>query len=161
MESISISFCVLGETANTEHTVESAGLFVAVDGAEFGQSNGQIAVASRCGTVHLDVVRTIHGFQQEAFVLMFPAAEGGVLFFAAAVDWEVRGVKPEQFGGFEKFAFRLAGRCLQFGIERVEPTDPVIDELSGGVTENGGELRIAVVGEVAAGFVHFDAADVW
>jgi hypothetical protein len=37
----------------------------------------------------------------------------------------------------------------------------MIDELSGGVTENGGELRIAVIGEVAAGFVHLDAADVW
>ena len=55
---------VLGEAADAGQAGELAGLLVAVDGAELGQPDGQVAIAARLGGVDLDVVRAVHRLEQ-------------------------------------------------------------------------------------------------
>ena len=62
---------VLGEAAHAGHAAEFAGLFPAVNGAEFVEAHGEVAVGAGLGGVDFDVVGAIHGFEQEA-------AEGAV-----------------------------------------------------------------------------------
>ncbi len=66
---------VLREAADAEHAVEFARLLVAVNGAELGQTDRQVAVAPRLGLVHLDVVRAVHGLEQVPLLPVLPAAE--------------------------------------------------------------------------------------
>ena len=57
---------VLGEAAHAGHAVEFAGLLEAIDGAELGQANRQIAVAALLGLVDLDVMRAVHRLEQDS-----------------------------------------------------------------------------------------------
>src|SRR6202035_2243346 len=54
---------VLGEATHAKKTVKDAAAFVAVDGAEFGETHGKIAVAVELGFVNQDVARTVHGLE--------------------------------------------------------------------------------------------------
>ncbi len=64
-------------------------------------------------------------------------------------------VGPHHLGRRDQF-------FLLFGGKRAggQLADPEVDQLPGIVTEQRGELGVAVIGEVAAGLVHLDAADV-
>ena len=55
---------VLGEAADAGHAGQLARLLVAVDRAELGQADRQVAVAARLGGVDLDVVRAVHRLEQ-------------------------------------------------------------------------------------------------
>src|SRR6516165_2423217 len=54
---------VLRETADAEEAVENATPLVAVDGAEFSEADGQIAIAAELGPVNEDVAGAIHRLQ--------------------------------------------------------------------------------------------------
>ena len=51
---------VLREPAHTQQPVQHAGALVAVDGAQLGHTDGQVAVAAEGVLVHLDVERAVH-----------------------------------------------------------------------------------------------------
>ena len=67
---------VLGEAPHTRHAVQLAGLLEAIDGAELGQTNRQIAVTALIGLVNLNVVRTVHRFEKIAFLVLEPGEQG-------------------------------------------------------------------------------------
>jgi hypothetical protein len=54
---------VLGEAADSQQAVKHAAALVAVDGAEFGEAYGKIAVAAQLGFIDEDVARAVHGLQ--------------------------------------------------------------------------------------------------
>ena len=58
---------VLGEAANAGHATEFAGLFPAVNRAEFREAHGQVAVGVMIAREDLDVVRAVHRLEQVAF----------------------------------------------------------------------------------------------
>ncbi len=60
---------VLGEGPHANHAAQLAALLVAIDRAELGESQRQVAIAARDGLVDVDVVRAVHGSQQETFLL--------------------------------------------------------------------------------------------
>ena len=78
---------VLGEAADASHAAELAGLFVAIDLAEFGEAHGEFPIAAGFGGVNLDVVRAIHRLEQ--ILLVVGDFDGGVL--AVLVKREVPG----------------------------------------------------------------------
>ena len=57
---------VLGEAAHPGHAAELAGFLPAVDGAELGEADRQVAVAVVVAGVDLDVVRAVHRLEHEA-----------------------------------------------------------------------------------------------
>src|SRR5712692_4040235 len=66
---------VLGEAADAEQTVEHAAALVAIDGAEFGEAHGQIAVAVELRFVNQDVAGTVHGLELVVGLFDFHWAE--------------------------------------------------------------------------------------
>ena len=67
---------ILREAAHAGHAVQFAGLLVAIDGAELGQADGQIAIAARLRLVNVDVMRAVHRLEQKTFLLHQPFQEG-------------------------------------------------------------------------------------
>ena len=67
---------VLSETADTGQAIQLASLLIAVDGAEFRQAHGQIAVAARFRLINLNVMRAIHRLEQVAFLIAQPGEQG-------------------------------------------------------------------------------------
>src|SRR5580704_4468965 len=51
---------VLGETAHAQEAVEHTAAFVAIHGAEFGETHGQIAITAQPRLINEDVARAIH-----------------------------------------------------------------------------------------------------
>ena len=124
---------VLGEAADACEAGEFAGLFVAVDGAEFGEAEGEVAVAAGLGCEDLGVVGAVHGFEEvffgdTAFFDVGDALGGVALPVVAFVD--VGGGEERFLGGV------VDGASFEGG-----------DECHGGVVEHaqGGELGVAVV----------------
>lgn len=146
---------VLGQSADAEHAVEFARLFVAIDGSELGQPDREVAVAARLRLVDLDVVRAVHGLEQVAFLLLLPGPQCGDFLFGRASARILGDVDRQDAGGLEEFRFVLGGQgsFLEFA-------DPEVDELAAVVAVERGELRIAVVREMAAGFVDLHPPDV-
>ena len=60
---------VLCEAADPGHARELARLFVAINRAELGQSQRQVAITPRLRGVNLDVVRTVHRLEQVLLVV--------------------------------------------------------------------------------------------
>ena len=54
---------ILGEPAHPQQPVQDPGPFVAVHGAEFSISDGQIPVTAEMGLVNHDVERAVHGLE--------------------------------------------------------------------------------------------------
>jgi hypothetical protein len=77
---------VLREAADSGHAVEFAGLFEAVDGAEFGEADGEIAVAARLSGVNLDVVGAVHRLKEVfGFVVGVALLLSGIGFLVLAL----------------------------------------------------------------------------
>ena len=54
---------VLGEAAHAHEAVKDTAALVAVDGAQLGEAQGQLAVAAQGGAVDGDVEGAVHGLQ--------------------------------------------------------------------------------------------------
>ena len=61
---------VLREGAHAGQSVQLAGLFVAIDGTELGDAQGQVTIAAGLPGEDFAVVRAVHGFQHVLFVLL-------------------------------------------------------------------------------------------
>src|SRR6266849_3477277 len=70
---------VLGEAANAEQSVKDTAALVAIDGAEFGEAHGKIAVAVQLRFVDEDVARAVHGLELVVGFLDFDWPEHAVL----------------------------------------------------------------------------------
>ena len=70
---------VLGEAAHAEQAVQDAAALVAIDGAEFGETDGKIAVAVEFRFVDEDVAGTVHGLELVFGFFDFDRAEHAVL----------------------------------------------------------------------------------
>jgi len=138
---------VLGESADTRHAVEFARLFPAVDRAEFGEADRQVAVGVRLRGENLDMMRTIHRLQQEAldeFVVRQDPTGADHLASGALID--LRG-EPGGHGLDTVGEFR-AGTAFA--------GDPgpglLIDERR--------KLGVLVIGKMTAGLIEFETANV-
>ena len=138
---------ILSEAADAGHAVEFAGLFPAVNGAEFGESDGQVAVAVGLRVEDLDVVRAVHGLEHEAVeeTVCVHDAVGRDHFFADAL--------VELVGELLGNGFEAGG---EFGAAAA-----FVGEFREGVGfGEGRELGVFVVGEMARRFVEGEFADV-
>ena len=70
---------VLGEAAHAEQAMQNATALVAINGAEFRQAHGQIAIAAQLRFVDQDVAGAIHGLQLVIGLLDLHQAEHAVL----------------------------------------------------------------------------------
>src|SRR5580704_14262045 len=75
---------VLGETAHAQEAVEHAAAFVAIHGAEFGETHGQIAITAQPRLINEDVARAIHRLELVFGFFDFHGAEH-VVFVKAGV----------------------------------------------------------------------------
>ena len=57
------------KAAHPRQAVQLAALFIAVNRAQFGQAQGQIAVAAQLALVNFDVVRAVHRLEHELLVI--------------------------------------------------------------------------------------------
>src|SRR5467141_176084 len=69
---------VLGEASNAEKAVQDSATLVAIDGAEFGEAHGKIAIAVELGFVDEDVAGTVHRLQLVIGLFYFDWAEHAV-----------------------------------------------------------------------------------
>ena len=127
---------------------------MAIDGAKLGEADRQFAVAARLGLVDLHVVRAVHGLEQVPLLLALPVPQGVDLLGGRPA----RGVllEPNLKKRRELDELLFVGGGQPVGLQQA---DPAIDQRPAGVPEDGRELRVAVVGEVTAGLVHFDPPD--
>ena len=131
---------VLGETAHASHAVKFPGLFPAVNRAELGEAQGQVAIGVRLGSEDLDVMGAIHRLQHEA------VEELGRIHDLICTDGFTAGASIDFVGemrgdGFEARSEFSAGAA--FGRDAGEVV---------GLGDRG-KLRLLVIGEVAGGFV--------
>src|SRR5437660_4939220 len=89
----------LGETTHAEQAVKDAAALVAIDGAEFGEAYGKVAVAVELGLVDEDVAGTVHRLQLVIGFFDFDRAEHTVFVeigvtagFPEVQTHDVRGV---------------------------------------------------------------------
>ena len=84
---------VLGKTAGTGETVDHAGLFVAVDGAELKKAQRQLAVGTATGCKNQVVHRAVHGLG----VVVLRLFDGIALFviFAIELHWREHAIGVE------------------------------------------------------------------
>ena len=75
---------ILGEATDAQEAVEDAAALVAVDGAEFGETDGKIAIAAELGFVDKNVARAIHGLELIISFLDFDGAKH-VVFVKASM----------------------------------------------------------------------------
>ena len=138
---------VLRETAHAGEAAEFAGLFPAIHGAELREAHGQIAIRLGRLRVDADVVRAVHRLQQEAIdeVLVLHHAVFGDAFHAGAFVDLLAHLGRHRFNASHDFSAGAAG----FGAL-----------LEVAIVDDGAELRLLVVREVAAGLVEFELADV-
>ncbi len=69
---------VLREAADAEEAVEHAAALVAIDGAEFGEPHGKIAIAVQLRFVNENVARAVHGLELVVGFFDFHRAEHAV-----------------------------------------------------------------------------------
>src|SRR5229473_3274674 len=100
---------VLRKAANAQQAVQDAAALVAIDGAEFGETHGKIAVAVKLGFINENVARAVHGLELVPGFFNFDRPEHAVLVeigVAAGLPevetHDVRGV-DEVVAAFEKF----------------------------------------------------------
>ncbi len=176
---------VLRETADPGHARQLAGLLEPVDRTELRQPHGQVSVAAGHRLVDLDVVRAVHRLEQVPFLLLQPGQQGlgpagGIL--GLTVLGNVYRVDLQQLGNQPFGRLHLALRRDCFGIARNHQTrlgqkqghvplagliqqaglQSVLAQVQGagsGVLVQRRELGVAVVGEVTAGAVHVELAD--
>jgi hypothetical protein len=137
---------VLGEAADAGHAVEFAGLFPAIDGAELGEADGHVAVGVGRGAEDLGVVGAVHGLEHEALdelIVGQDAVGGDGGCFGALVD--------------------AVGEALRDALDAAHDLrrrSSRGESVEGFALDDGRELRVFVIGEVAAGFVEIEGADV-
>ena len=85
---------VLRKATHTQQPVQSAGAFVAVDGAQLGIAQGQIAVAAQVGLVNFHMERAVHRFDLVFIAVHFHGVEHTV------------GVKPGVAADFKQVQAR-------------------------------------------------------
>ena len=106
------------------------------------------------------MVRAVHRLEQVAFLRLLPHAEEVFASLGRTAAREVGQLHSHQLRRGSQLLLVVAREWNAVFHEGVESPNPVIDELPSLVTEDRRELAVAVVGEVSAGLVHFDAADV-
>src|SRR5882724_11103092 len=120
---------VLGETANAQQAVQDAAPLVAVNGAEFAEAHGEIAVAAQLGFVDKDVARAIHGLELVVGFFDLDGAEHAVSVIAG-VAAGLPEVQAHDVRGIDEVVAALDQFVLQPGF------DDVADEAALGMPEN-------------------------
>ncbi len=139
---------VLGEGPDAGHAAEFARLLPAIDRAEFGQADGQIAVGMFLAGKNLDVMRTIHRLEQVAVDLArielvgklaatapflrqqikgFALHDGRILGILVVGKMAARAVEPELADvGCEDLAVTLAGQLAADKVLQFLPNDRAV-----------------------------------
>ena len=158
---------VLGEAADPGQARQLARLLVAVDRAELGQPQRQVAIAARLRGVDLDVVRAVHRLEQ---VLLEVA---GLLEVADALGDAHLEERPGHTGRLlaigslwisgSRSGMPALPSSMRWAsssrLPAIRPSSSSLAAASAGIL-SGRELRVLVVGIVAAGLVELDLADV-
>src|SRR5579883_288570 len=158
---------ILSEAAHAGHAGQFAGLLEAINSAELGEAHWQIAVAARLGLVNLNVVRAVHGFNKVAFLSVEPTFQR-FRFFRLVISR--RRVMLQHRRRLARKVDHALARPLQDAKERFlsllaqqigfQERQPGIDHLAKLVHEERRILGIAIVGEMAAGTIQLQPADV-
>ena len=110
---------ILREAAHAGHAAEFAGFFPAVDGAEFGQPYGQIAIAVRVAGVNADVMRAVHRLEQVAVDFAFFHAVGQIGAAATLLGKLIEILPVDQR---RELALAIV-RVMTAGLIQIEPAD--------------------------------------